>query len=362
MSEIKNKFLEKYVSDSITMKEPKKEKFLLVNKKYKNLAIYDELDSNFNYQNEQEIENIKDAQSLQEKMIWKEICEDENEDEIAAIKIAEKENRAYLISKDLSTSNEDLTNLNKKRERHDSDSEEENGDFDINEDNREDSSKSSTEREFDELLRDEDGDIILDNKKENKTKLKSKDLVIELKPKNKINSVETEGIKLKQQTIYRDEFGRKIEKSQTKEARKKALEKLNYQELKQWAMGFIQKEEKKREKEEFNKRKDEPLTKYDIDKEVEDELKKKQRFGDPMKNLLFNKNFKKDEDDIKINIRGFYLPKCKFVGTINRFGIEPGYRWDGVDRSTGFEKRYIESQNAKKAREQEYHKLRTEEM
>ena len=89
--------------------------------------------------------------------------------------------------------------------------------------------------------------------------------------------------------------------------------------------------------------------------------------NDPMKHILnpTTSNNNNNEPIINNSItqsRGFYLPKCKYTAPLNRFGILPGYRWDGVDRSNGFEKKYFETQNERSAQAIEYFKIRSEDL
>ena len=84
---------------------------------------------------------------------------------------------------------------------------------------------------------------------------------------------------------------------------------------------------------------------------MNDYLKAIPNVNDPMARYFENRQQKEREKKGLIpTYKGSYEP--------NRFGIKPGYRWDGVDRSNGFERKYFQRCASKKAlKEYEYRYL-----
>ena len=107
------------------------------------------------------------------------------------------------------------------------------------------------------------------------------------------------------------------------------------EEHKRWNTGVVQTqrlEEKVRDTvHEMGKREDDPLWEY---------IDSKKRAGKPQ----------------------VIKPKYEGAFPVNRFNIRPGYRWDSVDRSNGFERQWFERQNALVANQEERYKWSTEDM
>ncbi|KAI8801362.1 Pre-mRNA-splicing factor of RES complex-domain-containing protein [Cladochytrium replicatum] len=92
-----------------------------------------------------------------------------------------------------------------------------------------------------------------------------------------------------------------------------------------------------------------PLAIYADDAERNRELMEKERWNDPMAGMVrTDKGRKKDV--------------CPFQTPPNRFGILAGHRWDGVDRSNGFENKYFRSKNERIAFADAAYKWSTEDM
>ncbi|KAI9339095.1 Pre-mRNA-splicing factor of RES complex-domain-containing protein [Obelidium mucronatum] len=160
-------------------------------------------------------------------------------------------------------------------------------------------------------------------------------------------------------TVYRDKQGRLINKE--KEEELNALKLQRQQEDEQERLKFKHGLAQQRQQETLSKRLvDERKQKFAVsinDEELNARLKERQHWGDPLAGL-------KSDSKGSGGRGGASSDRLRYMGhfTPNRFNIEPGYRWDGVDRTNGFELKLAQSKYARVSLKEEAYKWSTEDM
>ncbi|KAG8434501.1 hypothetical protein GDO86_012761 [Hymenochirus boettgeri] len=159
------------------------------------------------------------------------------------------------------------------------------------------------------------------------------------------------------ETVFRDKSGKrrdlKIEREQQQQ--KQALQDKKNELYAKWGKGLAQKEQQRKNVEDATREMEKPLARYIDDSDLDKMLREQEREGDPMAKFLKKKK----------TIDGKERERPKYKGPnppLNRFNIWPGYRWDGVDRSNGFEKQYFARMSEKKATQEAAYKWSVEDM
>lgn len=150
-----------------------------------------------------------------------------------------------------------------------------------------------------------------------------------------------------QETIYRDASGRIINVAMKRaEMRAKAEEEeRKKQEELESRKGDVQRREREVRKQELQEAKVMTVARHADDRTLNDELRERERWNDPMAPMLASK---KSSSKGGKSIGGGKAYQGAFEP--NRYGIRPGWRWDGVDRGNGFERKWFAARNAAKNR------------
>eukprot|EP01040_Poterioochromonas_malhamensis_P014262 gene14262-15771_t len=145
----------------------------------------------------------------------------------------------------------------------------------------------------------------------------------------------------------------------------------------EWGKGSVQKQEIEIAKEELIEMANQPFARTRDDKQLEDSLKSRIRSEDPFAQYFMEKEEKKRKYDVieggdhksssssssSKNTQRKSKPLYKGPNAIpNRFGIRPGYRWDGVDRGNGYEQKVQLAISEKTAFNEEHYKWATADM
>nr|CAD2165283.1 unnamed protein product [Meloidogyne enterolobii] len=131
------------------------------------------------------------------------------------------------------------------------------------------------------------------------------------------------------------------EEKKAREAREAAKQAEMEKKYSLWNKGIAQIKEREEKLEEMEQVLGEGFTRHKDDEALDEHLKTQLHSEDPMAEYFRVKNH-------KIQMRtGIVYPTYKGQCPPNRYEIKPGYRWDGVDRSNGFESKMSLEKNKK---------------
>ncbi|BFF90355.1 BUD13 homolog [Drosophila madeirensis] len=147
------------------------------------------------------------------------------------------------------------------------------------------------------------------------------------------------------------------EEDPAEQRRKEEHEKKKKELYDRWGKGLKQIEDLKVRHEEMAHEAAKPVARYANDEDLDRHLREQEHADDPMLEYMRQKRKKQDKLDNKP-----VMPKYEGSFPENRYGIRPGYRWDGVDRSNGYEQRWFDKQNERKALQDEAYKYSVEDM
>ncbi|KAK5081514.1 Pre-mRNA-splicing factor cwc26 [Lithohypha guttulata] len=166
------------------------------------------------------------------------------------------------------------------------------------------------------------------------------------------------------ETIYRDATGRRIDISLARQqARAAEVAKLQAEKKeREAAMGDVQLRQREQAKQDLDEAKFLTLGRSADDEELNERQKEEVRWDDPMAQYIAERRAEKDAEEEERNPRAkrrgrrdlegvevVKVRKREYQGPAppNRYGIKPGWRWDGVDRGCGFEKEWFQARGKK---------------
>ncbi|GJQ11345.1 hypothetical protein GpartN1_g3136.t1 [Galdieria partita] len=174
-------------------------------------------------------------------------------------------------------------------------------------------------------------------------------------------------------TVYRDRRGKKLASYEEYVNSRKRKSLFMSEPEYTWGAGIVQKNLADEERERLANESNRDFAVYKTNEELNEKQRQKLRWGDP---LLSHRNQKqKHVSQVSNDILSSQGRDHKSYSSVasskryqgppappNRFNIEPGPRWDGIDRSNGFEKKVFEKIARKKAMEDFAYRISVEDM